>query len=125
MPPAVLSALEDRGPLHVHCEHDARRRDARPRQVVASRGHHQGQHQPRGRHDRFAGGGLQNQPVGANEDGNVAGDFDITGAVTIQGAGAGLTIIDGQQIDRVFDVLGTAPSSIKVVFRGLTVRNGK
>ena len=38
--------------------------------------------------------------AGAGEDGNATGDFDITGAVTIRGAGAGLTIIDGQQLDR-------------------------
>lgn len=52
------------------------------------------------------------------------GDLDITSAVTIAGAGAGRTTLDGQQLDRVFDILGTAPSSIKVVFQGLTVRNG-
>ena len=63
--------------------------------------------------------------IGANENGNGGGDCDITGTVTIPGAGAGLTIIDGQKIDRVFDVLGAAPSSIKVVFAGLTIRNGK
>ena len=62
--------------------------------------------------------------IGANENGNVGGDCDITGTVTNPGA-AGLTIIDGQKIDRVFDVLGAAPSSIKVVFAGLTIRNGK
>jgi predicted outer membrane repeat protein len=36
----------------------------------------------------------------------------------------GVSIIDGQQLDRVFDALGTAPSSFKVVLQGLTVRNG-
>jgi CSLREA domain-containing protein len=61
---------------------------------------------------------------GANEDGNATGDFDTTDSVTIRGAGAGLTVIDGQQQDRVFDVIGTAPSPIKVVFQGLTIRNG-
>lgn len=54
----------------------------------------------------------------------LGGDFDITDAVTIQGAGAGKTIVNGQQLDRVFDVAGTAPGSIKVVFQGLTVRGG-
>ena len=62
--------------------------------------------------------------VDADEDLNASGDFDITGALTIQGAGAGRTVIDGQLLDRVFDVSGSAPSSIKVVFQGLTVRNG-
>jgi predicted outer membrane repeat protein len=61
---------------------------------------------------------------GADENANATGDFDITDAVTITGAGAGLTLIDGQQLDRVMDVLGTAPSSFKVVLAGLTVRNG-
>jgi len=61
---------------------------------------------------------------GAGEDANATGDFDITDAVTIQGAGAGLSIIDGQQLERVFDVKGSTPSSIKAMFAGLTVRGG-
>jgi predicted outer membrane repeat protein len=60
----------------------------------------------------------------AGDDANLTGDFDVHGAVTIQGAGAGLTIIDAAQLDRVFDVSGTAPSSIRVVLQGLTIRNG-
>jgi CSLREA domain-containing protein len=62
--------------------------------------------------------------VGTGENANATGDFDITGDVTIQGAAAGLTIIDGLRFDRVIDVLGSAPSSIKVVLQGLTVRHG-
>src|SRR5205085_2120626 len=58
---------------------------------------------------------------GADDDGNASGDFDITGAVTVRGAGAGATVVDGRQKDRVFDVLGSAS---RVVFQGLTVRNG-
>src|SRR5262245_41997422 len=61
---------------------------------------------------------------GAGEDGNLSGDFDITDEVTIRGAGAGLTFIDGQQRDRVFDILGTGPGSFPVTLQGLTVRNG-
>src|SRR5262245_1252485 len=57
--------------------------------------------------------------AGVGEDANATGDFDISDTLTIRGAGAGLTIIDGQQLDRLFDVLGTAPSSIKAVFQGL------
>jgi len=64
-------------------------------------------------------------PTGAGEDANLTGDFDITDAVTIHGAGAGITLIDAQQLDRVFDVIGTSGNRIKVVFQGLTVRNGK
>jgi parallel beta-helix repeat protein/predicted outer membrane repeat protein len=62
--------------------------------------------------------------AGAGEDANLTGDFDVTGAVTIRGAGAGLTVIDGQQLDRVFDVFGTAPGSIAVLLQGVAVRNG-
>jgi CSLREA domain-containing protein len=58
------------------------------------------------------------------DDANAAGDFDVTGSTLFQGAGAASTIIDGQRLDRVFDVRGTAPSSIKVTFQGLTIRNG-
>ena len=61
----------------------------------------------------------------AGEDADASGDFDITGSLTIQGAGAGLTVVDGQQIDRVFDIRGTAPSSIKVTLQGLTIQGGK
>jgi len=61
---------------------------------------------------------------GVGEDGNLTGDLDVIGAVTIQGAGAGLTVIDGQQIDRVFDVIGSGPHSIKPVLQAMTVRGG-
>lgn len=62
--------------------------------------------------------------AGAGEDANATGDFDITDSVTVQGAGAAKSLIDGQQLDRAFDVIGTASHSIKVVLLGLTVRNG-
>jgi hypothetical protein len=62
--------------------------------------------------------------LAGDDDTNAAGDFDVTGDTLIIGAGAAATIIDGQQIDREFDVLGTDPSSIEVVLRSLTVRNG-
>jgi predicted outer membrane repeat protein len=52
------------------------------------------------------------------------GQFSIGDGVTIQGGGAGLTIVDGQQVDRVFEVLGGGSSSIKVILQGLTIRNG-
>jgi hypothetical protein len=60
-----------------------------------------------------------------NEDGAVLGDLDITDDLTIQGAGSGLTIIDGNGAltgDRVFQILSTAKV---VTISGLTIRNGK
>ena len=41
---------------------------------------------------------------GRDEDGALSGDLDITDNLTIMGAGAGETIIDGASLDRVFDV---------------------
>ena len=58
---------------------------------------------------------------GADENLNATGDYDITGAVTIRGAGAGATIVDGQQKDRLFDLIG----SIDVRFKGMTLRLGR
>jgi predicted outer membrane repeat protein len=62
--------------------------------------------------------------AGPGENGNATGDFDITDTVTIQGKGAGVSVIDGQQIDRVIHAFGTAPGAIRVVLQGLTVRGG-
>jgi predicted outer membrane repeat protein len=62
--------------------------------------------------------------AGTGDDGNASGDFDVTGSVTIRGAGAGVTNIDGQQIERVFDIFGASPGSITVVLEKATVRNG-
>src|SRR5262249_18427325 len=45
-------------------------------------------------------------------------------STVFRGAGTGATIIDGEHLDRVFDVLGIAPHSISVTFQDLTVRNG-
>jgi len=55
---------------------------------------------------------------GLCEDGAATGDLDITDDLTITGAGAATTIIDGGGIDRVFDVW--APLSVS----GVTIRNG-
>ena len=54
------------------------------------------------------------------EDSNAGGDLDITKAVTITGAGATFTIIDGATIDRVFHVTVIVP----VTINSLTARNG-
>ena len=50
------------------------------------------------------------------------GQLEIRESVTIQGNGAGNTIIDGQQQSRVFDVLSTARD---VTLDGVTITGGK
>jgi predicted outer membrane repeat protein len=68
--------------------------------------------------------GIHRLALPGADNSNAGGDFDVTGSTLFQGAGADATVIDGQQLDRVFDVLGTAPGSIQVTFQGLTIRNG-
>jgi CSLREA domain-containing protein len=62
---------------------------------------------------------------GVGDEANLGGDFDVTDSVTITGRGAARTFIDGVQLDRVFHVLGSAPSSIKVHFRNVAIFGGR
>jgi hypothetical protein len=57
---------------------------------------------------------------GFGDDNAIAGDLDITGDVTIIGAGAENTIIDAADLDRVFDIQAGATVNIS----GVTIRNG-
>lgn len=60
-----------------------------------------------------------------DDDNAVLGDLDITQPMTIQGAGAGLTIIDGNGAvtgDRVIQILSSAKETS---LSGMTIRNGK
>jgi CSLREA domain-containing protein len=79
-------------------------------------------------------GGTVNVPAGnylltvdttnTQDDANAEGDLDITGSVTIAGAGPGLTVIDGNGPvlhDHVMQVLSPAVGSIS----GVTVTNGQ
>ena len=50
---------------------------------------------------------------------NQRGDLDISKNLTIQGAGPGMTIIDGAGIDRVFDIFAATAT-----VSGMTIRNG-
>jgi CSLREA domain-containing protein len=77
------------------------------------------------------GGTYRLTAFGAAEDAAATGDLDITGPVSIVGAGAATTIVDGNGSDRVFHLLpaiadvelpGGAPPD--VTLSGLTVRNG-
>jgi hypothetical protein len=57
------------------------------------------------------------------ENSAATGDLDLTDAghsLTIQGAGAGVTIIDGGALDRVFQVL----PGVNAAIRNLTIQNG-
>ncbi|MCF8055842.1 MAG: right-handed parallel beta-helix repeat-containing protein [Desulfocapsa sp.] len=56
----------------------------------------------------------------APDDDNAAGDYDILRNVTIAGAGADNTIIDGNSLDRIFHI----PGSNAVTISGVTLRNG-
>lgn len=58
--------------------------------------------------------------AGGLEDVGLTGDLDITSDLTIQGAGAGTTIVDANGIDRVFHVRAGADVGIS----GLTITGG-
>ena len=51
--------------------------------------------------------------AGTDEDANATGDLDITSAITVSGAAAATTLIDGAGLDRVFHVLSTGTATIK------------
>jgi CSLREA domain-containing protein len=59
---------------------------------------------------------------GAFEDGSSTGDLDVRDALTIRGAGAGRSLLDGGGIDRVLHVIRTGNASLEI--RGVTVRHG-
>jgi hypothetical protein len=58
--------------------------------------------------------------AGSGENANATGDLDLLQPMTITGAGADLTILDGNGIDRVFDVRAAGA----VALSNLTIRNG-
>jgi CSLREA domain-containing protein len=58
--------------------------------------------------------------AGAGEDAAATGDLDLTKSVTITGAGARQTLIDGSGIDRVFDVA----SGVTALIVDVTVTGG-
>ncbi len=54
------------------------------------------------------------------EDLATTGDLDLRGSVTITGAGAGVTTIDGGGVDRIFDIV----TSATVTISGVTLTHG-
>ncbi len=65
-------------------------------------------------------GVIQLSISGTNEDAAATGDLDITSNVTITGAGAGVTFIDFNDLDRLFDIF----SGATVTIRDVTLRDG-
>jgi CSLREA domain-containing protein len=61
--------------------------------------------------------------AGPGEDNAASGDLDLTSTVTITGAGAADTIIDGGALDRVFHV-DPSGAMITASISGVTVQNG-
>jgi CSLREA domain-containing protein len=60
------------------------------------------------------------------EDSNAGGDFDLYSDLTIQGAGSGSTFIDGNEVDRVFDVFQLSPRPAPTVtIKDVTIQNGQ
>jgi predicted outer membrane repeat protein len=59
--------------------------------------------------------------AGADEDAGLTGDLDITQNLTIVGDGADVTIIDGNGLDRIFDIHG----GVTVNISGVTIRGGE
>jgi len=58
--------------------------------------------------------------TGADEEASLLGDLDLLEPVDVFGAGPGVTIIDGNGTDRIFDI----KAGITVGISGMTLRNG-
>jgi uncharacterized repeat protein (TIGR01451 family) len=59
------------------------------------------------------------------DDATLLGDYDVGHDLTIQGAGSGATIVDGNGAatgDRAFEILSTAQN---ITMTGMTIRNGR
>ncbi len=59
-------------------------------------------------------------PLSSGGDDNIDGDFDITDSVNIVGNGSANTIINGNGVDRVFDLRAGA-----ITLSGLTIQGGR
>ena len=71
----------------------------------------------------LSAGVFQLSIAGTGDETAATGDLDITEDLTITGAGATLTTIDGGGLDRVFDI-GPNGTPLNVFINALTIRNG-
>ena len=55
---------------------------------------------------------------GANEDNSATGDLDLKKKITIKGAGSNKTIVNGNSLDRVFEVLDANATIQKLTIEG-------
>jgi CSLREA domain-containing protein len=82
-----------------------------------------------GSHEILLGTGIHVLSIpGAGEDASATGDLDIDPPLEIRGAGAGVTIVSGGGLDRVFDV-GAPPGHVSsgidaTLIRDLTIAAG-
>ena len=121
-----LKALSPAGSLDVQGQHAPghRRRESQDRQgcfrpYFIAFGDPGSQFQAEFRHNPAAERNDQITIAGANEDNAATGDLDIKGNLTIKGKGPASTIIDGNSLDRVFQVF-----SGKVQISGVTIQHG-
>ena len=63
--------------------------------------------------------------IAGADDAAAKGDLDITADVTINGVSAATTIIDGNQLDRIFQTDPAGTGTITVTIQNLTIQNGK
>ncbi len=69
------------------------------------------------------GGSFVLTRTGVNDDTNATGDLDIKESLTLQGDGAGITLIDGNNTDAVFDTRA-ASASMTIMIVNLTIQHG-
>lgn len=60
----------------------------------------------------------------SGEDNSAGGDLDIREALTLQGAGASRTIIEGSNLDRVLDLHDPTFEGMDVTISGVTIQHG-
>jgi CSLREA domain-containing protein len=65
---------------------------------------------------------IGNNPGEEDEQSSARGDLDITSAVTINGAGADSTTVNGGDLDRIFDAVDFTGAAATI--SGLTITNG-